>query len=199
MSLQPFHAKKIPNQIKYKKKKHKKNSTLVSSIFMHQTSFNFKKSIGNFIHSYFMYRISDMSRPLLWWEGSGVTGGGGGGRVGRVPPRDFWLGNFCLTYREERGKEKRENGARKKEDQKRESGKLIMEGGKVTKWGEDPFFFFSLLKPLNFFWVYQNGNFLPGKSILHCKKKKKTGKMTLPPLKNIPLTPLWEGTCCALR
>ena len=38
------------------------------------------------------------------------------------------------------------------------------------------------------FWVYQNGNFLPGKSI--SPPGKKSGKMTLPPQKNMPVTPL---------
>ena len=46
-----------------------------------------------------------------------------------------------------------------------------MEGGKVTKCGE--FFAFYFSKPLKFL--------TPG---------KQSGKMTLPPLKNIPLTPL---------
>ena len=38
------------------------------------------------------------------------------------------------------------------------------------------------------FWVNQSGNFLRGKK--HFMLGKKSGKMTLPPLKNIPLTPL---------
>ena len=45
------------------------------------------------------------------------------------------------------------------------------------------FFFFFLLftfeKDRNLFWVYQNGNFLPGKK--HFTQGKKSGKMTLPP------------------
>ena len=80
-----------------------------------------------------------------------------------------------------KGKWSKKEGKSKKED-----GKLKMEGGKVTKWQVN--FFFTFKKHWNFFWVYQNGNFLPGKSILHWEKK--SGKMTLPPLKNIPLTPL---------
>ena len=55
------------------------------------------------------------------------------------------------------------------------------------------FFFFHFSKPLKFvlgprFWVYQNGNFVPGKRML--RREKKSGKITLPPLKNIPLTSL---------
>ena len=53
---------------------------------------------------------------------------------------------FLLTYWEKRGKEKSENGEKKKENQIKEGGKFdLMEGGKFTKWGEDPFFFFFLL------------------------------------------------------
>ena len=54
------------------------------------------------------------------------------GQGGRVP-HETSTGKFLLTYREKRGKEKRENGADKKKNQKREGGKLKMEGGKVTK------------------------------------------------------------------
>ena len=68
-----------------------------------------------------------------------------------------------------------------------------MEGGKVTKWGEDLvcfLFFFHFSKPLKFVLGLPNGNFLPGNSISH--QEKKSGKMTLPPLKNIPLMPLLD-------
>ena len=64
--------------------------------------------------------------------------------------RDFWLGNFCWPTRKREARKKRESGEEKKENQKREGGKLKLEGGKVTKWkwGEDFFFFFcfSLFK-----------------------------------------------------
>ena len=59
---------------------------------------------------------------------SGVTGRGGG----RVP-QTLLTGKFLVTYREKRGKIKRENGGEKKENGERESGLLKMEGGKVTK------------------------------------------------------------------
>ena len=47
----------------------------------------------------------------------------------------------------------------------------------------------------NLFWVYQNGNFLLGKE--HFTPGKKSGKMTLPPQKNFPVTPLaqWSSPC----
>ena len=74
--------------------------------------------------------------PTSGW--SEVSGGGVLG--GRVPPRDFWPGNFCWRIRK---KEARKNGKRgenweeKKENCKREGGKLEMEVGKVIKRGED--------------------------------------------------------------
>ena len=47
---------------------------------------------------------------------------------------------------------------------------------------------FTFQNDENFFWVYQNGNFLPVKK--HFTPGKKSGKMTLPPQKNFPVTPL---------
>ena len=49
---------------------------------------------------------------------------------------------------------------KKKENRKREGGKLKMEREKVTKRGED-FFFLLVTFENDWFWVYQNGNFLP--------------------------------------
>ena len=60
---------------------------------------------------------------------SGVTGRGGG-QGGQSAPQRLLTGKFLLTYREKRGKEKREKGRklrRKKENCKREGGKLEME------------------------------------------------------------------------
>ena len=75
---------------------------------------------------------------------------------------------------EKRRKEKRETGEEKKENKKRGGWKLKMEGGKVTKWGENFsyfFFCFSLFKnQWNLFWIYEKRNFLPGKSISRQKR-----------------------------
>ena len=66
-----------------------------------------------------------------------------------------------------------------------------MEGGRSSKLRRGLFFFFFFFffafyfskRDENLFWVYQNGNFLPGKGF-HAGKKK-SGKMTLPPQKKI--------------
>ena len=117
------------------------------------------------------------------------------GQGGRVPPWHFSPGNFCWPMGKREGsKNKKENGKEKKENRKREGGKFKMDEGKVTKWGDDPFFFFSFhfSKPLKFvFKVYQNGNFLWG--IKHFTPGEYSGKITLPPLENIPLMPLLRG------
>ena len=55
------------------------------------------------------------------------------------------------------------------------------------------FFFFFLLftfeNDRNLFWVYQKWEFSTGKEHF-TPGKKKSGKMTLPPQKNMPVTPL---------
>ena len=132
------------------------------------------------------------------YSGSGVTGGGGVGV--QSEPQRLLTGKFLLTYWEKRGKEKREKGWKLR----RKGGKLEMEEQEnVINGGEDfsffSFFFFffffffcfSLLKTTKIcFWVYQNANFLPGKSI--SRRGKKSRKMTLPPQKNTPDTPLFS-------
>ena len=65
-------------------------------------------------------------------------------------PRDFWLGNFCWPTGKKEAKKKGKGWKieKKKENCKRERGKLKMEGGKVRKWFFFFFFFFcfSLFK-----------------------------------------------------
>ena len=94
------------------------------------------------------------------------------------------------------GKKRQEKNVKWRRKKKKER-KIEREGGKLMgesyKFGEEFFFFFFLLFTFqnhwNLFWVYQNGKFSPGKTF-HARGKKKTGNMTLPPLKNIPLMPL---------
>ena len=99
-----------------------------------------------------------------------------GGRL--PPPQDFWPGNFCWPIRKREARKKRENGEkrRKIEKGKVEIWKCMEE--KLQNEGRTfffflPFFFFLLFtfkNHWNLFWVNQNGNFLPGKSI-SCQEK----------------------------
>ena len=68
---------------------------------------------------------------------------------------------------------------------------------KLQKWEEENLFFFFLTFQTTkiLFWVYQNGNFLPGKSIQAFHAEKKSGKITLPPQKNLPVMPLGTKWC----
>ena len=68
--------------------------------------------------------------------------------------------------------EKGENGEEKKENCKRVGGKLKTEGEKSSKMRSEPFFFllFTFQNDKNLFWVYQNGNFLSGRSISRQEK-----------------------------
>ena len=87
-----------------------------------------------------------------------------GSGQGAECPLILLTGKFLLTYREKRGKEKKVKWRRKEWKSKKEGGKLKMEGGKCTKWGEDlfsPFFFyyfffllFTFQHHWNLFWVY---------------------------------------------
>ena len=70
-----------------------------------------------------------------------------------------------------------------------------MEAGKVLKRGEDLFFFaFHFWKQRKFVLGLPKWEFSTGKK--HFTSGKKSGKMTLPPQKNMPVTPL---LCGALR
>ena len=126
------------------------------------------------------------------------------------PPRHFSQGNFCWHMGKIESKDKRGNGGEKKENYEREGGKVKKKKWKGKKYETLPrppffffffffcgffffFFFFFLLFTFqnhwNLFRVYQNGKFLPGKIIFHAGSK--SGKVTLPPMKNIHLTPLY--------
>ena len=109
-------------------------------------------------------------------------------RGGRVPPRDFWPGNFCRGIGK---KEAMKKGKRGKNWEVKE-GNCKREGGTSYKkrWGFFFFFFFLLFtfENKNLFWVYQNGNFLPGKNISCWEINEE--KWLLPPQKNMPVTPL---------
>ena len=126
--------------------------------------------------------------PTISIVSSGIKAGG------RVPPRDFWPGNFCWPTgkKEARKKGKRgENGEEKKENCKKEGGKL-KEEGKLQNEERTFFFFFFFAfhfsKPLKFVLGLPKWKFSTGKCI--SRWEKWSGKMTLPPQKNFPVMPL---------
>ena len=104
-----------------------------------------------------------------------------GGQGGRVSPHRILIGNFLVTYREKRGKEKVEKIGLKLRRKEGKSWKGRWKTGNGSRksckkrWG--PFFFFLLFtfeNDWNLFWVYQNGNFLPGKYISRREKIRKS-------------------------
>ena len=118
-----------------------------------------------------------------------------GGAGGKVPPRDFWPGNFCwrIWKKEARKKWKRgENWEEKKENYKREGGKKKRKWKWEKLWkekrGEDIFFFFSHLKTTEI--CFGNQSTFPVSFNREFSTGKKSGKAALPPQKNMPITPL---------
>ena len=106
---------------------------------------------------------------------------------GQSTPWHFSLGNFCWPTRK---REVRKKGKMEKKRRKIKKGRWKIENGR--RKGYKIFFFsiFSFFKTTEIcFGFYQN---IVG--ILYQEKAfhtgKKSGKMTLPPLKNIPLMPL---------
>ena len=131
---------------------------------------------------------------------SGVTG-----RGAECPPetsdREI-LADISGKRRQGKKGKRGENWEEKKENCKRERGKLEMEVGKVIKRGEDFFFFFFfffffLLFTFENDWKFVLGlpkwEFSTGKK--HFTPGKKSGKMTLPPQKNMPVMPLQCSRC----
>ena len=126
---------------------------------------------------------------------SGVMAGGA------ECPRHFSLGNVCWPTGKERqgkkGKWRRKQKRRKIKKGKVENWKWKEKSFRVTEWGKMRgcfcfvlfcFFAFYLTKQLKFVLVYQSRIFYREKAF-HAGKKK-SGKMTLPPQKYIPVTPL---------
>ena len=110
-------------------------------------------SVANFtIFSRIVYHLK--SRIMQTLIHSGVKAGG----REQSAPWGFSLGNFCIPTRKRKGRQKvkMENKGRKTVNGQGRS--LIMSRGPF-------FFFFTFRNNWNLFWVYQNGNFLPGKSI----------------------------------
>ena len=119
---------------------------------------------------------------------------GGGGRA--------LTGKFLLAHQEKRGKEKK--GTWRRKEGKLKKGRLKIENRRDESYKirRGPlffffFFFFSLFKTTEIcFGSTRMGIFYQEKSF-HAGKK--SGNMTLPPMKNIPLTPLrqcnFRGGC----
>ena len=106
-----------------------------------------------------------------------VTGRGGAGEC----PSDIFHREICTYQPGKKGarkKGKKWKWGGKEGNFKRKRWKIEKGRGKGMKMNRRPFFG----------GVYQNGQFLQGKIIFHFGKK--SGKLTLAPLKNIPLTPL---------
>ena len=116
---------------------------------------------------------------------------------GGVPPIDFWPENFCWPTGK---KGARKKGKRGEIEKKREIAKGKVENGKwkVEKLQNEErsfffFFFFSFFashfsKPLKFVLSLPKWKFSTGKK--HFTPGKNSGKMTLPPQKKFPVTPL---------
>ena len=136
------------------------------------------------------------------YSSQGVTAGGGG-RGQTVPPSHFSPGNHYWPTGEretsKKGKWRRKEGKLRKGRWKIENG---WGGGLLNEeMRRGPFFFFFHFSTL--FWVYyQNGNFLPGKSISRLEKIRKNDFV---PSENYNFTPLrgglehsplehWDGT-----
>ena len=114
---------------------------------------------------------NEPSCQIICIDISGVTGGGGAG--GRVPPRDFWPGNFCWPTGKKEARKKGVKIEKKEKNCKTKGGKLKMEGEKVTNWGEDFFlknffkyFCFSLFKITKFVLGLRKWKFSTGKKIM---------------------------------
>ena len=111
------------------------------------------------------------------------------GRGAEFPPDTFHRETTVLTYREKRGKGKKETGEENKEIEKGKVENLKMEGGRRELQNEERDFFFSLFKTTEICLgstkmeiFYREKYFTPGRN--------KIRKNDFAPLKIIPLTPL---------
>ena len=106
-------------------------------------------------------------------------------------------GKFLLTYQEKRGNKKKGKWSRK--EGKLKKGRWKIENGRRKSYkmrrGSDLFFLcFSLFKVTEICFESTRIGISYREKAFHARKKtreKRSGKMTLPPQKNIPLTPLF--------
>ena len=133
------------------------------------------------------YKYINWSREVL--SISSITQWGQGGRV---PPDTSHQETFCWPTEKKKGRKKREN----KEERKIWKGKVENWKWKAEKLQNEErtflfiffFFDFHFWKPLKFVLGLPKWEFSTRKN--HFTLGKISGKMTLPPLKNIPLAPL---------
>ena len=121
---------------------------------------------------------------------SGITG-----RGAECPPETSnWEIFADVSGKKRQGKRERGWKLRRKEGKLLKGRWKIWNGSKkVIKEGKDLSFFFFLLFTFendgNLFWIYQNGNFLQGKSISH---REKNQEKWLCPLRKICLLRPWS-------
>ena len=133
------------------------------------------------IHSWNKIKFSDITYFMLGQQWGNSRGAGAGSR-GQSAPQHFLSGNFCGPTGKRGARKKGKMEKKKKENWKREGGKLKMEGGKVQNKERTFyfylfiylfFFFFSLFtfqNHWNLFWVYQMGIFYQEKAFQAGKK-----------------------------
>ena len=110
---------------------------------------------------------------------------------GQSALQNFWPGNFCWPIRKKRGKWKKGKNGEKKENCKKEGVKLKWKEGKLQNEERTFFFSFYFSNPLKFVLGLTKWKFSTGKK--HFTPGKKSGKITLPPQKKIPGTPLKQN------
>ena len=145
------------------------------------------------------WKLNPNSFSLTWRQWHNRHGAGV-----RVPPDIFHQEIFAELPGKEgqgrKGKRREKEGKLKGKRWKIENGRG--ESMKISRGFFFFFFFFVTFCSLFFFFLslfetneiclgFTKMDNLPGKSIFHTGKK--SGKMTLPPLKNIPLMPLHQG------
>ena len=117
------------------------------------------------------------------------------GDRGQSAPQRLLSGKFLLTYREKRGKEKRGKGV-KRGGRKIAHGKIWNGSRKSYKMRWGLFLLFTFENDGNLFWVYHNGNFLPGKNI---SRRENNQEKWLCPLRKICLLCPWFSHACFMN
>ena len=134
--------------------------------------------------AFFLYEKQYKTKP------SGVTGGGGG--RGAEWPLRLLTGIFYLPGKKEASKKWKRGKWRRKEGKLYKGRWKIENGRRETFQNEERAFFVHFSNDSNLFWVYQIGNFLPGKSI--SRRETNQEKWLCPLRKNFLLRPCTPST-----